>query len=224
MKHFLFFTFLLLAIFVKAQNIEEIYYVPSSSGYYTNLIVKGDANINNLVTSAFDLHSYGSLLDIRVANANNQIDINNLVMETSSGTATFITGENPEQINASVLAGYLSFTISQNNPALNINSIQLPHLESQNFYMQLNTNNLNVKDNNSLLNVTGLEIYGMQVPSCPNNYYWQPVTVGGKSYNILACNTTACNNPQDEEACINKDPFYGIPFSWDSVLCHCVPW
>ena len=56
------------------------------------------------------------------------------------------------------------------------------------------TLNIKVRDmysiyaNNSL-QVNDLYIFGMQVPKCPNNYYWQKVKVGSAEYIALACNT-----------------------------------
>ena len=49
MKYFTLICFLFLALIANAQTIvDEISYVPSASGYYNNLIVKGNANIHIL--------------------------------------------------------------------------------------------------------------------------------------------------------------------------------
>ena len=70
MKHFItLITFLSLTIFVNAQlNMEEISYNPSPTGYYDNLVVKGNVYIQNLATDIFDVISYGSVLDFKTPN------------------------------------------------------------------------------------------------------------------------------------------------------------
>ncbi len=213
MKHFLLFTFLLLAIFVNAQNVEDIFYVPSSSGNYTNLIVKGNANINNLNSGTFDIHSYGSLLTIRLAKAASKINIENLFITASTGTATFVAPKYglSDIPNDYIKAGYLSYyrSVDTGNVALNIASVSLPQINGKDIAMDFNAHNVNATSYDKVY-VNHLEIFGMTVPvTCPNNYYWQTVKVteGTTDYtfNILACNTTNCPNPQKEEECVTSE-------------------
>ena len=73
MKYFTLIIFLFLTIISNAQlTMEEIAYIPSPSGYYNNLIVKGNVNINELRTRPLNIQSYGSFL--------------NMVVGTSKGT------------------------------------------------------------------------------------------------------------------------------------------
>ncbi len=227
MKHFLLFTFLFLAIFVNAQNVEDIFYVPSSSGNYTNLIVKGNANINNLNSGTFDIHSYGSLLTIRLAKAASKINIDHLSITASTGTATFVapTYGLSNTPNVYIKAGYLSYyrSVDTGNVALNIASVSLPQINGKDIAMDFNAHNVNATSYDKVY-VNNLEIFGMTVPdTCPNNYYWQPVKVieNNTSYDfeILACNTTNCTNPKKEEECLEKNSQY---WHWDSNLCQCI--
>ncbi|MBQ2313181.1 MAG: hypothetical protein II183_03355, partial [Elusimicrobiaceae bacterium] len=55
----------------------------------------------------------------------------------------------------------------------------------------------------------------MKVPACYYKYYWQPVKVGSQSYTVLACNTTACQHPEQEEACLEQ----GTNFCWKNCQC-----
>jgi len=217
MKHFLFVIFLFLAVFTCAQNLEEIYYVPSPSGHYTNLISKGDAYINILATPTFDIHSYGSLLTIRIKNETSKINIGTLNILQSNGTATFAMPSDTETLTTKAYAGFLSFSSSLNGlRTLGINALNLPQATT---VLAFNARNIFAHEtNNSALYVNNLSIYGMQVPLCDHGYYWQTVNVGGNSYTILACNTTTCTNPQDEENCVVQGRTWNVV----SGTCSCI--
>ena len=223
MKQFLFVIFLLFTSFINAQTIEDIYYTPSASGHYDNLIVKGNVDINKLSTATFNIHSYGSLLNLRVINANNSLDIEQLNILNPNGTATFTTDGNIASAQANINAGFLSFSFSQSsvNPIVNINGIVLPKVDVHIPTINFNTHNFTANNTaNSVLYVDSLEIFGMTIPQCRNGYYWQPITIGSTSYTILACNNTNCPNPQKEEECVTSGKYWVTTFNALGV-CWC---
>ncbi len=205
-------TFLFLTVFVNAQlNMEEISYIPSTTGHYDNLIVKGNVYIKDLITAKpFDIQSYGSLLTLRTNT--NHVYIHNLTMtgnnrtmalssQSSNLTSTIMTnplapGEtNPtnKQITPFTMHGG-SLSIATANGTAVVQPVLL--VESIAFYptsgitptYNIRTQNLNITDNIYVQN-EGLYLMGMKVPYCIKGYVWADVTVsdGTKPYSVLAC-------------------------------------
>ena len=237
MKYFfIIISFLLFSVALQAQMIlEEIAYVPSPSGSYNSLIVKGNTKINNLVSYTFFIQSYSSILNVNVAE-NSRLYINNLVVSHPKGSVVlkedinddgggFIVvpvhpfgpavrgGEtkggdrtNLNYIPVSINGG--SFSVSKIQSAnddsyVSINSFSFSDSKatSPNFYLY--TDDI-MSINNVDLNARNLYIFGMQIPKCPYNYYWQRVKVGGATYTVLACRKSSCSNYQDEEPCLQR--------------------
>ena len=227
MKQFLFIIFLFFTLFINSQTIEDIYYTPSASGHYDNLIVKGNVDIKKLSTATFNIHSYSSLLNLRVVNADNTLDIEELNVLNPNGTATFTTEGNMTSAQANINSGFLSFSFSQSgiNPIVNISGIVLPKVDVHIPTINFNTHNFTANNNaNSALYVDNLEIFGMKIPQqCYNGYYWQDIKIGSNSYTVLACNTTNCPNPQKEEDCVTSGNFWVTTFNALGV-CWCSPY
>ena len=71
MKYFTLILFLFSTILLNAQTaqpvaMEEIAYIPSRSGYYNNLVVKGNVHINRLQSFPVDMAVYSSLLKVNM--------------------------------------------------------------------------------------------------------------------------------------------------------------
>ena len=217
MKHFLFFVFLFCSLIINAQAVEEIAYIPSSSGNYDNLVVKGDTQINELVTPAFNLHSYGSLLTVRTLN--DAIKVANL--NISTGTASLIFNNNTDvgtnTSKVTVKGGSISLT-KNTTIASNVLVQELAFPKKVNVDLYLNARNAESKNNSTTLMVNNLFIFGMRVPECENNYYWQKVYSEQKEsnknieYEILVCNPTKCNAADLEKTCSGN---------WNASTCEC---
>lgn len=101
MKYFAFIIFLFSAIVLNSQvTIEEVAYIPSASGYYNNLIIKGDVNINKLKTDTFNIQSYGSILDINVSDGS-RLFINTLRIPHRNGSAALLSNQDESNYNNS---------------------------------------------------------------------------------------------------------------------------
>ena len=255
MKYFTLTLFLLLTVVLNAQlNMEEISYVPSPSGYYNNLVVKGNVNIAEMVTYPFNVQSYGSFLHVKVnPSSTSKLYIGQL--NVSNGTVAlfseFTVAQNnswsinvPNQPAQREALNYIPITMNGGNLSvsksnatdspLNISALtfNLPMAETPT--MKIRTKDLQyaVKDKDEIImpfETQELYILGMKVPRCTGEgggYYWQPVKVGSIFYNILACNTTGCNNPEYEEACLqrNNDSVGWDRYVWDTTdpnNCYC---
>lgn len=234
MKYFTFFLLLFSAVILNAQlNMEEIAYIPSPSGYYNNLVVKGNANINEIRTYPFDVHSYSSFLNLEISTTTSKIYISNL--NVSTGTVALFSefdvndvngwaiqepdpqrAESPSAATIYMSGGNLSVARSQNSSAsLNIGLISFgdaiegktPKLQVRTKYFQY-FNSIVQSD----FIVDNLYIMGMRVPNCRDNgghYYWQnvPVKVNGSTEirTVLACSTNNCPNPEQEESCLSHN-------------------
>lgn len=228
MKYFTFILFLLSAVILNAQmSMEEVSYIPSPSGYYNNLIVKGNADINELVTRSFDVQSYASFLNLETTSS--KIFINNLSISTGT-VALFseyaisdimpdpLTGAKgtTSPIKITMHGGNLSVDRSQTGSSTNLNISDLSfadEIQGKTPELKARTSNMvfdySLANNNSFF-VKNLYILGMKVPSCPRGYYWQDVRIGdgNQVYTILACNTTLCQYPYTEEQCYQQNKCY----------------
>ena len=222
MKYFIIIIFSFLTIVVNAQlNMEEIAYVPSPSGYYNNLVVKGNSRIHELRTSPFNIQSYSSVLDLNLSTTS-AIFIQNLTV-ASSGTVGLSSSlpitqfanlsiQNPGGANPvtrpqiGMNGGNLIITRSTagQDPTLSIQSFTFQSTDNK--FMNVRTRDISyqgISDINFL--AEQLYIMGMQVPPCPHGYFWTTVTVAPDSqYTVLACNQTSCTNPEQEEACVTQ--------------------
>lgn len=266
-RFFTFACFLVLTLALHAQmTMEEISYVPSPSGYYNNLIVKGSVRINEMVVNPFTIQSYSSLLRVNVDD-DSRLLIKHVSVPHSKGTVivkesiedggSFGGGivapvdppvpaeksggksskndatvkdekEVKEEGGSKATQFYIPFDInggtlsvsgldSDSNFYFSIGSISLEKSEPAIFASAQNIESINAVD----LKTKDLTIFGMQVPKCPNNYYWQKVKVGSLTYKVLACNTTACSNPEEEEKCYIEHAGEHPPFHWDISKCKC---
>lgn len=268
MKYFTFIVFLFLSVFASAQlTMEEISYVPSPSGYYNNLVVKGNANINEVLTTPFNIVSYGSLLKVYV---NQGIDDPSKaskmyigLVNVSTGTAVLYSDFSADQVSnwtqivvpsepeipqskaadlqdvqITMDGGYLSLSRSNGDSYLKIDAISFePSLGK--------TPKLTIRTEDFIYNDTGVKqfyptvenlyLFDMKLPNCSGGYYWQTVPVtessNTKCYSVLACNTTSCNNPEFEEACLQKnapgrgstpDPTIAYWDTTNAPNCRCV--
>ena len=233
MKYFfIFISFLLFSAALQAQMIlEELSYVPSPSGSYNSLIVKGNTKINNLVSYTFDIQNYSSILNVNVAE-NSILYINNLVVSHPKGSVVLKEdikddggssiivpvpsgpavrggeqkgGDRTNYIPVSINGG--NFSVSKIQSAnddsyVSINSFSFNEAKATSPIFYLYTDDI-ISDNSNIdLNARNLYIFGMQIPKCPYNYYWQRVKVGGATYTVLACRTSHCPNYQEEEVCV----------------------
>ena len=241
MKYFTFIVFLLISVFVNAQmNMEEISYIPSHSGYYNNLVVKGNTKINEIVTYPFNVVSYGSFLTL---NSSSKMHIGTVYVSTGTaalysnfsvddvaGWSIVVPGYEPERgtkvstvqpIALRMDGGNLSLSRSGAAASLlKIDPITFEPASAKTPLLTIRTENFNYpvpSDIKFHAIVKNLYLFGMKVPSCTGGYYWQPVKAGGKLYYILACNTTTCVNPEYEEACLkkNNDSVGWSRYVWD---------
>jgi len=231
MKYFTFIVFLFSAIILNAQmSMEEISYIPSRSGYYNNLVVKGNVKINELSTHPFDIVTYGSYLKFNVDN-NSRMFAN---ISISTGTAVLNSDFNVNEVGAwsisvpsasatgpitlNMNGGSLSVSKSNANSSLKINSISFQAPETQSPTLNIRTEDF-ILGSDAIPIVDNLYILGMKIPTCQNGYYWQPVKAqNGNTYTILACNMTTCSNPEGEEACLRDGK------TWDTSsapTCSC---
>ena len=231
MKYFTLILFLFSAIILNAQiNMEEISYIPSPSGYYNNLIVKGNSNIKNLYTFSFNVQSYASFLDLKLKDTNKMF-IKNITIST--GTAVLFSEVpssninnwqmNPEEGNRNesdiptivMHGGNLSIDKTNNlNVELKISHIEFPqHPNSASTTFDVRTQDSNYDyrnlgydpNQNSQLGLSANNVYilGMKVPDCEHGYYWQPIKASNNiDFTVLACSTNSCKNPQIEEMCL----------------------
>lgn len=243
MKYFTFIVFLFSAIILNAQmSMEEISYIPSRSGYYNNLVVKGNVKINELSTHPFDIVTYGSYLKFNVDN-NSRMFAN---ISISTGTAVLNSDFNVNEVGAwsisvpgttsttspitlNMNGGSLSVSKSNASSSLQINSISFQAPETQTPTLNIRTEDFTL-GTDAIPVVDNLYILGMKIPGpnpssapvnqkCQNGYYWQPVkAINGNTYTILACNMSACSNPEGEEACLRDGK------TWDTSsapTCSC---
>lgn len=206
MKHFIFVVLLMLAIAANAQmNVEEISYVPSRSGFYNNLIVKGDATINKILTDPFDIRSYGSLLRLNFPTST--IQINNLTVST--GTAYILNGTDPSKVYTITLnGGNLSVSRFPNQSGDTI--LQIPKFwirapETETVITSTVRTETYVDQQH---NVRDVYILGMRT-IFNGISYWQPVKVTKSDgtenkYTILAY-SNAGYNKQKQEVCLRKN-------------------
>lgn len=226
MKYFITVIFSLLTIVVNAQlSMEEISYIPSPSGIYDNLIVKGNARIHEVQTRPFNIQSYSSVLNFNspkmfVANIN--VPSTGTVSLSSTEAVSNFTNLGITNPGAANNINRPKIIMNGGNLIITKDQYQNPSLVVDEFYfLSTGNKNLTVKTRDvEYPNLCGLKtehlyIMGMQVPSCYYKYYWQPVKVGSKSYTVLACNMTACQNPEQEEACLAQ----GTNYCWKNCQC-----
>ncbi len=209
MKHFIFVVLLLLTVAVSAQmNIEQVAYIPSRSGFYNNLIVKGNATINNLSTNPFNIVTHGSLTTLNIPNSTIKISQVNVSTGTvSQEGSAYIQMPSSDNLITSFGINGGSLSVSRtptasetpSNTTLKINAILHPLTE------QVPTLYMRTQDFNDLLFANiNLYIFGMKYPSQPK--YWQPVKIGSKKYEILAIEGDLnCDHPEREEVCLRKN-------------------
>ena len=207
MKYFILISFLFLTLIVSAQTIvDEIAYVPSASGYYNNLIVKGNTNVNKLSTETFNVQSYGSVLTINVS-ANSRLYIGQLSVSNEDGSVYLREGEDHglyfdprlDEENNNILkmqgGGILSVNrivkTKGSSGGLNVNEIKWGWDKSEEG-RRLEINAHDIRSESNELNVKKLYIFGMEIPTCGENYYWQKVKVDNNYYGdgVLACDTS----------------------------------
>ena len=223
---------------------EEIAYVPSPSGYYNNLIVKGDVYINNLVSDTFRIRSYSSIFTLEIPDTStlyinnievshrrgsvflseSKFDVVNNITNSITGMATpWPTnskggeGGDPKAADSSIPIEINGGTISISNVPGENSTLSLRTIKSNINIPNATVFTNNISDTNSPpIYVKNLTIFGMDIPKCPYNYYWQKVKVGDDVYTVLACNTTTCSNPEKEEYCIQNNQ------CWSSASCSCI--
>ena len=243
MKYFVFVIFVFSALVLNAQmNIEEIAYVPSPTGYYNSLIVKGNAKIKELRSRPFNIHSYSSFLTVNVSSTTSSLFINKLIVST--GTAALLANKNnatgptvtPPQGSISVAGSNVavrmnggSLSVSKTLDASAGSKINIDTLTYEppistgstiNFFTQ-DVYNDTSKANFLIVPHDSFYIFGMKVPPCEGRgYYWQDVKVANTTFTVLACNTTNCEHPEDEEECLNR-PMSTGNWSWNQTTCHC---
>ena len=246
MKYFTFIVFLLSSLVLNAQlNMEEISYVPSPSGYYDNLIVKGNVKINELVASPFNIQSYGSFLNMEVSPTSNTYisnlnistgtvalfsefsisEINELHMtealknRTPTRTDTTTTSYLPIKMNGGNLSVSKSLAY---NADLVIGAFSFETSSGKNPVFNVKTNTLNYNLSYPF-RAKNVYIMGMKVPACEHGYYWQPIRVASTTYTILACNMTSCSEPWKEETCLNKNTNGRDRYQWNTPEhpCRC---
>ena len=236
MKYFSIFAFLFLSITAVAQlNMEEVSYIPSPSGYYTNLIIKGNTNIKKLKTSTFNIQSYASFLDLNVTQPS-ILTISTITVSTGTAALSTIEGFSSISnwtvrppisynwslpINIEMTGGNISLSQSIDSSSANIYIKQIEFQSLSNTpQLSVKTENIDFSDNNLDVDINELYIMGMKVPSCPNGYFWTPVYVNNelKSFQALACLevSTTCN-PQQEETCLHS----GSDKCWNPTNCDC---
>lgn len=248
MKYFTFISFLFLSITLSAQMImEEIAYVPSPSGYYNNLIVKGDVYINNLVSDTFNIRAYSSMLTLDVAQSST-LFVDNVEVPHKRGSvflseSTYDIGEGIIHILTGISAPWTPGSSQKggggsggqksadNTIPININggSISISNIPESNASFSLrdiqsitplpnvNISAHNISDTNNIpIYVKNLSIFGMDIPKCPHNYYWQKVMVGSNVYTVLACRTSICADYLKEERCIQNGGY------WNDTTCKCL--
>lgn len=244
MKYFsAIFCFLFLTLTLQAQMImDEVAYVPSPSGYYNNLVVQGDTYINQLITDSFNVQSYGTILTLKVASSSllniRKINVKNpigsvIVKESSEEmptTGSFPNapsqrkggeGDKGDEGNNRQYPTYVPFNI--NGGSISVSSIKNGNSALELRDIETNATPLATIFTNDITNanqepniyVDHLSIFGMDIPQCPYNYYWQKVKVGSTVYTVLACNYNGCANPQGEEACLQS----ATNTCWENCEC-----
>ena len=207
MKYFFtFISFLFLALTLQAQLImEEISYVPSPSGYYNNLVVKGDVKINKFESNPFSIQAYSSILTLKVKNDHN-LYIQSLDIKKANGSAYLresdndisasITEPNPargtqatEPIHFYLYGGTLSANGTAGSPNMSIGSMSLPSITD----LSVQTRFIN-QEGTDYMNVQTLYILGMDVPRCNGEYRWQRVRVGTGTGNTNIYTVLTCSN------------------------------
>ena len=234
MKNFLFIIFLFFAIITNAQVYEEISYIPSASGNYDNLIVKGNSNIRELITAPFNIHSYSSILNVRVDPATTII--NNLNVQGADASASFIFNAKEDMsantadfvISGGKITFYKALSDDLNN-SVKINGITFNN--SSTAKIVFSTRDFRAIDKKSEVRTNSITIYGMDIPYCQNKHYWQTVHVGNTDYQILVCNQSNCTKPtpkgdqgtdRDEDYCWDVLHKNNPARYWDPTTCKCI--
>ncbi len=203
MKYFSIFVFLFLTLIANAQlTMEEIAYVPSASGYYNSLIVKGDVNIKELWTYPLNIQSYGSFLDVTIKNSGTAIS------SITVSTNTFVSlkntylpsGATPTHlVNMQMNGGKISLqqdNISNNNKYhLKIGDITKIYELSQGSTITYKTERFTYPDETTdisdikALPVKNLYIMGMKVPYCNGKTKWIQANMltSDVSFQVLYC-------------------------------------
>ena len=212
MKYFFtFISFLFLALTLQAQLVmEEIAYVPSPSGYYNNLVVKGNVNIKKLDTQPFSIYAYSSILTIILKN-DATLFIKNLNIDNPNGSAFLRETTNSTWENVSIVepdperteqtssipfylnGGHLSATAiaANNNNTITVTNLSLP----TNLTSLLIQTRFLYSEGSDPIQVKNLEIFGMEyLKSCSDYYRWQRVRVGPGSGNTNIYTVLVCNN------------------------------
>jgi len=233
--------FIFISLMLHAQMaMEEIAYVPAPSGYYNNLVVKGDVTINELVTESFFIRAYSSLLklstknidttffyirDVEIYHDNAVAVMKESILDNGSFN-THIAEPNSDDRASDTESENIIFYM--NGGQVSATRLMNDHDSSFNFtinnvYSSSSVPVINVTANNMSSTSTedvrtkGLTIFGMDVPPCPNNYYWQKVKLpSGAVYTVLACNPTVCANPEQEEQCVGQ-----TGYCWNPLTCQC---
>lgn len=230
MKYFTIIVFLFLSTFAFSQlNMEEVSYVPSPSGYYNSLIVKGDVYINKLRSNtSFDVISYSSFLDMEVLPpSSSQISI----LQISTGTLVVDNYVDPNTITINLRGGSVSFYPSNYGSTVRIGNTTLQDITSPNVF-NIHAQTVTFKGNNENRNANFLYLMGMRVPpyltvdGCEQSYYWQSLKVGNTSYSVLACRTLTCSSYATEESCLQQGKYWCItngPNSTQTCTCQSSP-
>ncbi|MBO4707526.1 MAG: hypothetical protein J5594_03080 [Elusimicrobiaceae bacterium] len=213
MKHFIFVVLLLLTVIVNAQlAVEEIAYVPSRLGFYNNLIVKGNATINNLNTQPFNIRTHGSITTLNIPNS--AISIPQLTIAngtvSSQGSAYMVL----PKLNS----GEHKIAFGMNGGSISASRTQNVENQTANFYIQA------IQHDESVIPVlsvytedyidpytsgSGGDIYilNMKLPMTAAGSYWQPVKIKQsdgtyKKYIILVIHPGVDGDHPKEEVCL----------------------
>ena len=123
MKYITLTVFLFLTLVASAQlTMEEIAYIPSPSGYYNNLVVKGNVNIKNLETAPLNVQSYGSFLNMEVkSKKGTQISTITVLTDTSIALNDMPKEKNPDiptptRVNVTAGNAAISFQVDTLKP------------------------------------------------------------------------------------------------------------
>lgn len=248
MKYFTIFIFLFLSIIASAQlSMEEISYIPSPSGYYTNLVIKGNTNIKNLKTNSFNVQSYASFLNVNIAESS-ILSISTITVST--GTVALFSDFPASQINSWPVNPHLTksgidtslpinvymqggnmslgrTSSNSNSGQISVDTIAFPsNFGNKTPKLTVKTIDLDYPYNNTSVLVEDLYVMGMHVPfnNC-SRLFWSPVYINeGQMLSgvfVLACSNSACVNPEGEELCLQQGKQWNIPASGNDVECTC---
>ncbi len=200
MKYFTLIFFFFLTITVNAQlTMEEIAYVPSPSGYYNHLIVKGDVNIKKLQTYPLNIQSYGSFLDITVNNSGTAIS------SITVSTNTFVSLKNAEFPYAPLPNAIATMTIYGGKVSLQQKDLSTPtyrlKIENMPSIQNLQSNStityktqvfkypqdVTYTNQKTPVGVKNTYIMGMKIPHCDYPGQWVQYTQQDTPFYILYC-------------------------------------